>query len=52
MNIRKKLFTVKLGKHWNQLPRDIQGQAGWDSEQPDVAVGVPVHSRGVGPDDL
>ena len=27
---------------------DIQGQAGWGSEQPDVAVGIPVHCRGVG----
>ena len=27
---------------------DIQGQAGWGSEQPDVAVDVPVHCREVG----
>ena len=31
---------------------DIQGQAGWGSEQPDLPVGVPVHCRGVGPDDF
>jgi len=27
---------------------DIQDQAGQGSEQPDLAVGVPVHCRGVG----
>ena len=26
---------------------DIQGWAGWSSEQPDVAIGVPVHCKGV-----
>ena len=30
---------------------DIQGQTEWDSEQPDLAVDVPVHCRGVGLDD-
>ena len=30
----------------------IQGQAGQRSEQPDLAVGGPIHCRGVGPDDL
>ena len=34
------------------IPRDIQGQAGWGSEHPDLAVGVPVHCRGVELDDL
>ena len=29
---------------------DTQGQAGWDSEQSYLAVGVPVHCRGVGSD--
>jgi len=29
---------------------NTQGQAGRGSEQPDVAVGVPVHCRAVGPD--
>jgi len=33
-------------------PGDIQGQAGWGSERPDVGVGVPVHCRGVGLDGL
>ena len=31
---------------------DTQGQAGWDSEQSYLAVGVPVHCRGVGSDGL
>ena len=34
------------------IPGDIQGQAGWGSEQPDPAIGVPVHCRVVGLDDL
>jgi len=25
------------------IPRGAEGQAGWGSEQPDVAVGVPAH---------
>ena len=31
---------------------DIQSQAAWGSEQPGLAVGDPVHCRGVGIDDL
>jgi len=27
----------------------LRGQAGRDAEQPDVAVGIPVHCRAVGP---
>ena len=52
---------MKVVKHWNRLPirdggcpvpGDIQGQAGQGSEQSDLSVGVPVHCRGVGLDDL
>lgn len=32
--------------------RDIQGQAKWCSEQPNIAVCVSVYFRGVGLDDL
>ena len=32
------------------VPEDIQGQAGGGSEQPGLAVEVPVHCRGVGLD--
>ena len=31
---------------------DIQGQAGQGSENPSLAVDVPVHNRRIGPDDL
>ena len=31
---------------------DIQGEAGGGSEQPNLAISVPVHCRGVGLDDL
>ena len=34
------------------IPVDIQGQDGLGSEQLDLAVGVPVHCRGVGLEDL
>ena len=45
---KNKEFSVLMAsKHW-----DSQGQAGWGSEHPDGAVGVPVHCRGIGPDDL
>jgi len=36
----------------SSVPGDIQGQAEQGSEQPDIAVGVPVHCRGVGLDGL
>jgi len=34
------------------IPEDIQSQAGWVSEQPDIDIGVSVHCKGVGLDDL
>jgi len=34
------------------IHRDTHGQAGQGSEQPDLAVGVPGHCRGVGLGDL
>ena len=34
------------------IPGDTRGQAGWGSEQLDLAVDVPVDCRGVGLDDL
>jgi len=45
-------------KQWKQrsggspILGDIKAQAGWGSEHSDLAVGIPVHCRGVGPDDL
>ena len=56
LGVRKKFFSVKSGEALEQvaqrcdgcaLPGNIQGQAGWGSEQLDLAVGVPVHCRGV-----
>ena len=37
---------------WCPIPRNIQGQAGRGSEQPDPVEDVPAHCRGVGLDDL
>jgi len=34
------------------IPGDTQGETGWGSEHPNVAVNVPIHCRGVGLDDL
>ena len=34
------------------IPGNIQGLAGWGSEQPDLVEDVPAHCRGVGLDDL
>ena len=55
LDIRKKFFTIRVVKQWNMLSRDavdvsgdIWGQAGRGSEHPNLAVGVPVHCRGVG----
>ena len=61
MDIKQVFFYSKDGEELEQVAQrcvrypvhaDIQGQAGWDSEQCDLAVGVPVHCRGVGIDDL
>ena len=50
-------FMIEIVRHWNRgggypILGDIQGQARPGSEQPDLAVGVPVHCRGVRLDDL
>ena len=61
LNIRKKFFCNKGSEALAQVAQrggrypiagDIEGQVGWDSQQPRRAVGVPVHCRGVEPDDF
>jgi len=50
---RRTYFYAKGGKtlaqvaqrHRCPVPGDLQGQAGWGSEQSDLAVGVPVNCR-------
>ena len=60
-DIRKKFFYNKSGEELKQIaqrgdgcpiPGDIQGQAAQGSQQPDLAAGVPLHCRRVGPDGL
>ena len=57
---KEKVFYSEGGEALEQVARDmvevlsrgIQGQAGPGSEQPDLAIDVPVHCRGVGLDEL
>ncbi|KAK4824247.1 LOW QUALITY PROTEIN: hypothetical protein QYF61_012513 [Mycteria americana] len=56
LDIRKKLFTVMLVRHWNRLPEKLWmpppwkcSRSGWMGfEQPDLVKDVLAHGRGVG----
>jgi len=61
LDIRKKVFYNKGGEALaqaahrggrNSFSGDIQIQAGWGSEQSDLAVGIPVQCREVGAESL
>jgi len=52
---------MSMVRHWNRigqrscgcpLPGNVQDQAGWGSEHPGLAAGVPARGRGLGLDDL
>ena len=61
MDVRKKLFYSRGGEAVAQVAQrgggcsvlgDIQGQAGWGSEQPDIDIAVPDHCSEDGLGDL
>ena len=61
LDIRTKFLTVRVVRQLDHITwrgggcpihGGIQSQAGGGSEQPDVAVGVPAHCRGIGLDEL
>lgn len=46
------LYLRTEGKEAGVIAFSIQGQGGWTSEQPDLAVYVPGHCKGIGLDGL
>ena len=55
MDIRTKIFTMRMVRHWNRLPREVMDvpsletfRSGWTRVcAPDETVGIPVHCRGL-----
>ena len=51
LDIRKKMFTTRMVRHWYRLPREVVGTPSLEtfkvrgSEQSDGSVCVPVHCR-------
>ena len=58
LEIRKKLFRMKVVKQWNRLSEEVVGAQSLEtfkargSQQPDLVENVPAHCRGLGLDDL
>ena len=52
-DIRKMFLTIRAVRHWHRLPREVVDAPSLETfrvRHPDLAVGVPVHCRGVGLD--
>lgn len=55
LDIEKRIFRMRVVKHWNRLPRsrrcpipgNMHGQAGRGSEQSDLFENVPAYCRGI-----
>jgi len=57
LDLRRKFFTMRVAQvaqrgSGDPIPRNIQGQVGQGSEQPDLVKDIPAHHSGVGLDDL
>lgn len=58
MNVRKKLFMIRMIRHWNRLSKEVMNvpywetSNAWGSEQSGQAVDAPFYCGGVGLDCL